>query len=33
MPKVSYVDDRYIDHSNARVHIEGRGYQFADGCL
>ncbi|AIL64570.1 D-alanine aminotransferase [Rickettsiales bacterium Ac37b] len=31
MPKVSYVNGRYLNHSAASVHIEDRGYQFADG--
>jgi len=26
------VNGRYIAHRDARVHIEDRGYQFADGC-
>ena len=31
MPRVSYVNGEYCDHDNAYVHIEDRGYQFADG--
>lgn len=31
MPKISYVNGRYIDHRDAAIHIEDRGYQFADG--
>lgn len=31
MPKISYVNGRYLPHRAARVHIEDRGYQFADG--
>jgi len=31
MPRISYVNGRYIRHSQAGVHIEDRGYQFADG--
>src|SRR5580698_2693428 len=31
MPRISYVNGRYIDHREAMVHIEDRGYQFADG--
>lgn len=30
MPRISYVNGRYIRHSQAAVHIEDRGYQFAD---
>ncbi|MEZ5691395.1 MAG: D-amino-acid transaminase [Rickettsiales bacterium] len=31
MARISYVNGRYIDHQRAVVHIEDRGYQFADG--
>ena len=31
MTRISYVNGNYIDHMNAKVHIEDRGYQFADG--
>jgi len=31
MPRISCVNGRYIRHSQAGVHIEDRGYQFADG--
>jgi D-alanine transaminase len=31
MPKISYVNGRFINHRDAFVHIEDRGYQFADG--
>jgi D-alanine transaminase len=31
MPRIAYVNGRYVRHSNAMVHIEDRGYQFADG--
>ncbi len=31
MPRFAYVNGRYIDHRHAAVHIEDRGYQFADG--
>lgn len=31
MSRVSYVNGRYVDHRRAAVHIEDRGYQFADG--
>jgi D-alanine transaminase len=31
MPRIAYVNGRYVPHSEAGVHIEDRGYQFADG--
>tara|TARA_B100000401_G_C52787188_1_gene711470 strand:- start:113 stop:964 length:852 start_codon:yes stop_codon:yes gene_type:complete len=31
MSKISYVNGTYCNHSNAAIHIEDRGYQFADG--
>lgn len=31
MPRIAYVNGRYLPHSEAAVHIEDRGYQFADG--
>jgi D-alanine transaminase len=31
MSRIAYVNGRYLPHANARVHIEDRGYQFADG--
>ena len=31
MPRASYVNGRYVPHVQAMVHIEDRGYQFADG--
>lgn len=31
MARISYVNGRYVDHAQALVHIEDRGYQFADG--
>ncbi len=31
MPRIAYVNGRYVSHSDATVHIEDRGYQFADG--
>lgn len=31
MPRQAYVNGRYLPHGNAVVHIEDRGYQFADG--
>tara|TARA_E500000331_G_scaffold161217_1_gene156242 strand:+ start:169 stop:1023 length:855 start_codon:yes stop_codon:yes gene_type:complete len=30
MPRISYVNGRFIRHSQAAVHVEDRGYQFAD---
>lgn len=31
MSRVAYVDGQYLPHRSAAVHIEDRGYQFADG--
>jgi D-alanine transaminase len=31
MSRVAYVNGRYLPHAQAAVHIEDRGYQFADG--
>lgn len=31
MPRIAYVNGRYLSHGDARVHIEDRGFQFADG--
>lgn len=31
MSRIAYVNGRYVPHSKASVHIEDRGYQFADG--
>lgn len=31
MPRYAYVNGRYLRHDAATVHIEDRGYQFADG--
>jgi len=31
MSRVAYVNGRYVPHAQAGVHIEDRGYQFADG--
>jgi D-alanine transaminase len=31
MPRIAYVNGRYLPHGAACVHIEDRGYQFADG--
>ena len=32
MPRVAYVNGRYVPHGEAAVHVEDRGYQFADGA-
>jgi len=31
MSRVAYVNGRYVPHAQALVHVEDRGYQFADG--
>jgi D-alanine transaminase len=31
MSRIAYVNGRYLPHAQATVHIEDRGYQFADG--
>jgi len=31
MPKYAYVNGAYVSHRDASVHIEDRGFQFADG--
>jgi len=31
MTRVAYVNGRFVPHGQAAVHIEDRGYQFADG--
>ena len=31
MPRQAYVNGRYLPHARAAVHIDDRGYQFADG--
>jgi D-alanine transaminase len=31
MTRIAYVNGKYCDHDLAHVHIEDRGYQFADG--
>ncbi len=31
MPRIAYVNGRYLPHRDAAVHVEDRGYQFADG--
>src|SRR6204780_1677408 len=30
MPRFAYVDGRYLPFRDAKVHVEDRGYQFAD---
>lgn len=30
MSRIAYVDGRYVPHASAHVHIEDRGFQFAD---
>ncbi len=32
MPRIAYVNGAYVPHRHASVHIEDRGYQFADGA-
>lgn len=31
MPRIAYVNGRYVPHAAAQVHVEDRGYQFSDG--
>src|SRR6185369_17452483 len=31
MSRIAYVNGKYLPHRTAAVHIEDRGYQFADG--
>ena len=31
MLRIAYVNGRYVAHTDAFVHVEDRGYQFADG--
>ena len=31
MARLAYVNGRYVPHREAAVHVEDRGYQFADG--
>ena len=31
MSRIAYVNGRYLPHRDAKVHVEDRGYQFADG--
>ncbi len=30
MPRIAYVNGQYVPHARARVHVEDRGFQFAD---
>ena len=31
MPRLAYVNGRFLPHAQAAVHVEDRGYQFGDG--
>jgi D-alanine transaminase len=31
MSRIAYVNGRYVPHNQAMVHVEDRGFQFADG--
>ena len=31
MPRFSYVNGRFLPHTQAAIHVEDRGYQFGDG--
>ncbi|MDQ0504292.1 D-amino-acid transaminase [Xanthobacter agilis] len=31
MSRIAYVNGRYVPHGEASIHVEDRGYQFADG--
>ena len=31
MSHIAYVNGQYVNHADAAIHIEDRGYQFADG--
>ena len=31
MSRVAYVNGRYVPYAKAAVHVEDRGFQFADG--
>jgi len=33
MTSISYINGRYIDHIHAMVHIDDRGFHFADGVF
>src|SRR5215472_15359085 len=32
MSRIAYVNGRYLPFQDAKVHVEDRGYQFADGA-
>ncbi len=32
MKKISYLNQQFLEHQNCLVHIEDRGFQFADGA-
>ncbi len=32
MSRISYLNDQFLPHENCLVHIEDRGFQFADGA-
>ncbi|MBL4667402.1 MAG: hypothetical protein JKY04_08495, partial [Sneathiella sp.] len=31
MSRIAYVNGQYVPHIDAAIHVEDRGYQFADG--
>lgn len=31
MSRIAYVNGNYVAHADAQIHVEDRGYQFADG--
>ena len=31
MSRIAYVNGQYVPHAEAQIHVEDRGYQFADG--
>ena len=31
MTRIAYVNGRYVRHAEAMVHVEDRGYRFANG--
>ncbi|MDA0230131.1 MAG: D-amino-acid transaminase [Proteobacteria bacterium] len=31
MSRIAYVNGQYVAHAEAQIHVEDRGYQFADG--
>ena len=31
MSRIAYVNGQYVRHRDAAIHVEDRGYQFADG--